>query len=239
MHGEIPLTQVFDNTSAKFAGDIDGAIEAGRYLRGELFVELTKRTVKPGGHILDYGCGPGRLALLLAQAGFSVRGVDTSQGMIAQANLQDAEGLDVRFALIESPDDVLAHASYDAVVCSSVIEYVPDPESLLTGFHRTLRDAGILIISYANASSVWRRHWARDGVSNPMSVDDHHVWDWLSFRTLLARHAFTPIMKPQFFESPLDRTPFDSLVRLVPFIGSLGLVAAQRGPGPTGRASNE
>jgi 2-polyprenyl-3-methyl-5-hydroxy-6-metoxy-1,4-benzoquinol methylase len=232
------LKQVFDETSGKFARDIDLMIDAGRYLRGELFVDLAKRLVKPGSAILDYGCGPGRLSLLLAEADFRVRGADTSQGMIAQANLLDRKGRDLRFDLIGGHDDVLEPQSCDAIVCSSVIEYVSSPDELLDGFHRALRDQGTLIISYANGSSIWRWYWSRDTAPNPMAVDNHHVWNWRGFRDLLARHGFGAIVKPKFFESPLDHRPLGNLARAVPFIGSLGIVAARRDQSAASRVSN-
>src|SRR5262249_61203206 len=38
-----------------------------------------------GGPLLEWGCGPGRIALALAQAGLSATGVDVSAGMRALA----------------------------------------------------------------------------------------------------------------------------------------------------------
>src|SRR6266436_1770540 len=82
------ITQVFDETAVGFGRAIDKSIQKGRYLRGELFVSTTIDRVAPGSFILDYGCGPGRISLMLARKGFRVHGLDPSPAMIAAARRQ-------------------------------------------------------------------------------------------------------------------------------------------------------
>ena len=85
------MTNVFDETAGRFAEGTDAAIEAGRYLRGSLFLDFTRDTVPAGSSIMDYGCGPGRIGISLARSGYRVLGVDTSEEMI-----QHAQNLDQR-----------------------------------------------------------------------------------------------------------------------------------------------
>ncbi len=224
------MKTLFDELAGKFARDIDRAMQEDNYVRGWLFVKLAERAVPAGGYVLDYGCGPGRLSHLLARSGFRVRGVDTSEGMIAQARALDRQGLNIEFETIEKIDEILEPDAYDAIVCSSVIEYVLDADELLRGFHRALREPGVLIVSYANKSSLWRRHWDRDARVNPMAASQHHVWDWRGFRTLLAQNGFHTIVGPKFFESPWDRRLWGPLFRSVPLVGSLGVVVARSAP---------
>ncbi len=114
----------------------------------------------PGrGYLLDFGCGPGRLSLLLADAGFRVLGVDISHGMIAEARQLDTRGLPIEFLNIDRAEEALAPSTYDGIVCSSVIEYVADADSLLQGFRRSLRNPGALLISFANRASIFRWYW--------------------------------------------------------------------------------
>jgi SAM-dependent methyltransferase len=221
------MQPLFDEVAAKFAGDIDKALHSGNYVRGELFVRLAEQSIPAGALVLDYGCGPGRLSLLLARSGFQVSGVDTSAGMIAEARALDCAGLNVEFATIKRPDEALGPNLYDAIVCSSVIEYVPDAHALLQAFRRALRGAGALIISYANDSSYWRKYWKRSDDANPMGPSQHHVWDWRSFKGLLTRNGFRPTGGPIFFESPWDSRPWGAMFRRVPYVGSLGLVVAR------------
>jgi 2-polyprenyl-3-methyl-5-hydroxy-6-metoxy-1,4-benzoquinol methylase len=219
------MRPLFNRVAENFTRETDRAIEENAYLRGRIALELVRASTRPGDEVLDYGCGPGRLSLLLARAGFRVRGVDISDAMIAQTCTLDRRGLDLEFQLIEEFGEKLPPSSFDAIVCSSVIEYVVDPDELLRQFRTALRRSGVLVISYANESSLWRRYHSSS--NNPMYVAHHHVWNWRRFRALLARNGFRPLTRPMFFESPVDRQPFARLFRRVPFVGSLGMVAAR------------
>jgi SAM-dependent methyltransferase len=222
------LKPLFDEVAEKFAGATDRVIEQNTYLRGKLIVDLAQRWVPARGEVLDYGCGPGRLSVWLARCGFRVRGADISERMIAQARALDSQGLDVSFETIAAAEDVLQPETCDAVLCSSVIEYVPDPDALLQGFRRALRRPGTLIISYANKSSLWRRHWDRAArKENPMYSPHNHVWHWRGFKSLLVRNGFETVCGPQFFESPWDWRPWGPLCRYVPFVGTLGVLVAR------------
>ena len=221
------MKQVFDQVANRFARSIDGTIQAGHYARGDLFVELAQQAFATNGHVLDYGCGPGRLSLLLANEGFRILGVDTSPGMIAEANSLDRRGLPVKFTAIETADEALAAATYDGIVCSSVIEYVADADALLNGFRRSLRDSGALIISFANSGSIFRWYWERRAPPNPMGAAQHHVWTWREFRALLARNGFVTVTKPRFFDWPMGRGAFGKFFDRLPFLGSIGVVVAR------------
>jgi SAM-dependent methyltransferase len=223
---------MFDQLAEKFARETDRALQQKNgYLRGQLIVDFARRSLAAGDSVLDYGCGPGRLSLLLARSGFRVRAVDISAGMIAQARMLDRQGLDLQFETIGTSSEALQPQSCDAIVCSSVIEYIPDPDALLREFHQALRKPGVLIISYANKTSLWRRYWERDNShSNPMYTPQNHVWNWRRFRALLARNGFRTTMGPKFFESPCDWKPWGRLLRRVSLVGSLGVVAARPVP---------
>lgn len=222
------MTNVFDETASSFAKGTDAAIEAGRYLRGSLFLDFTRDTVPAGSSIMDYGCGPGRIGISLARSGYRVLGVDTAEEMIQHAQNLDRHGLDIEFQYIRNYQDIVGHDVFDAIVCSSVIEYVPDPQALLQHFHNSLRASGVLIISYANRSSLWRRYWRRGGARNPM--DGEHgsqVWDWDEFCELLSMSGFAVLRQPKFFDSPLD-SRFGPLVSRLSLAGQLGITAVRR-----------
>ena len=180
----------FDDEAATFARAIDQALQGDGYVRGRLVLDLAARTIPASSLVLDYGCGPGRLSLLLARAGFRVRAVDISAGMIAEALKLDHQGVDLAFEIISVSQAVLQPGCCDAILCSSVIEYVLDPDELLRSFRRALRPSGVLIISYANRSSLWRAYLNSGGSeANPMYVPHHHTWHWREFRKLLVRHG--------------------------------------------------
>lgn len=223
------MTTLFDAVAGKFAGDIDQSIRSGSYVRGDLFMRLARRHIEVGNKVLDYGCGPGRLSMLLARGGLIVHGVDTSAGMIDEARrLSLAGGGQVSFSTIEKPEEATPSGAYDAVVCSSVIEYVDDAAGLLRRFHDTLRAGGHLVISFANRSSCYRRKWMKELSDNPMAPSQRHVWNWPEFKRLLREGGFESLGTPRYFESPADRPPLGALLRRSPYFGSLGVVAARR-----------
>ncbi|MGA9545254.1 MAG: class I SAM-dependent methyltransferase, partial [Candidatus Sulfotelmatobacter sp.] len=51
----------------------------------------------------------------------------------------------------------VADQSLDGILCSSVLEYVPDPAACLTEFARVVRPGGLLVVSVANRNSIVRR----------------------------------------------------------------------------------
>ena len=67
------------------SGQIRFAVLMGQYLE-----ELLARHPVAGRRALDVACGTGTLALLLADAGWKVVGLDSSQAMLAQARAKAA-----------------------------------------------------------------------------------------------------------------------------------------------------
>jgi SAM-dependent methyltransferase len=221
------MKHLFDQVASRFARSIDGTMRAGYYARGSHFIALAQRALPGRGYLLDFGCGPGRLSLLLADAGFRVLAVDTSHGMIVEARQLDTRGLPIEFLKIERAEDALAPGTYDGIVCSSVIEYVADADSLLQGFRRALRNSGALLISFANRASLFRWYWNKRDPSNPMGAAQHHVWTWREFRALLVRNGFEPITRPRYFEWPLDARALGVAFTYAGFVGSIGAVVAR------------
>jgi SAM-dependent methyltransferase len=100
----------------------------------------------PGDELVDLGCGSGDLARDLAAAGYRVTGCDISPRMLEQAAAADP-GQTVHWAALEPGWRTLpfAQASLDAVVASSVLEYVAEPAAVLAECARVLRPGGVLL----------------------------------------------------------------------------------------------
>jgi 2-polyprenyl-3-methyl-5-hydroxy-6-metoxy-1,4-benzoquinol methylase len=108
---------------------------------------------------LDAGCGTGTLARWLATRGCSVLGVDAAFEMVAAARAAPAQDSDrLSFVRVQTIARLaLDNCSLDGILCSSVLEYVPDPEACLTEFARVLKPGGLLLVSIPNRNSLVRR----------------------------------------------------------------------------------
>lgn len=120
---------------------------------------LIARYARPGDLAIDAGCGAGTLSFEAAQIVASVDGIDGSERMIELAReTAAARGIvNVSFevALFESLSDRAGR--YDLVLCSSVLEYLPDLAVELARLAALLRSGGRMIVSLPNGQSRYRR----------------------------------------------------------------------------------
>jgi len=100
-----------------------------------------------GRRVLDLGCGKGRFARPLAEAGAEVIGLDVSAGMLAEA-----EGIPcVRGSARRLP---FAAGSFDVVVAVEVFEHLESIDPVLSEVRRVLRPGGSLAIVDKNAGAM-------------------------------------------------------------------------------------
>lgn len=218
---------LFDQTAARFTATLDEQIAGNTFRRGTLFLEAVRKWVPLGGFLLDYGCGPGRLAMLIAQSGYRVLGIDPSAKMIEQANKLIRGRADAHFEILGHVVQGLKANQYHAIICSSVIEYVLNADVLLASFNSALKPGGKLILSYANRSSAWRQYAEWVSRESPHFALQHNVWTFSSCRQRLERNGFKVLDGPIFFDSPFDKSRWFGWMRGSRFIGTLGLVVAE------------
>jgi SAM-dependent methyltransferase len=111
-------------------------------------VELARPVA--GRQLLDYGCGDGTFLALLYESG-------AAPARAVGADLDDAQVNDcrtrlgclpgIRFERIADLDAPAHRGSYDAVVCTEVLEHVVDLDGVIERLHACLRDGGTLIVS--------------------------------------------------------------------------------------------
>jgi ubiquinone/menaquinone biosynthesis C-methylase UbiE len=96
-----------------------------------------------GGSVLDLGCGTGELVIALAASGMQATGCDISPEMLRIAADEPSANV-VDWVELEPDWQVLPFRAsvFDAVVASSVLEYVDDPVTTLRECHRVLRPGG-------------------------------------------------------------------------------------------------
>lgn len=100
----------------------------------------------PPARVADLGCGTGTLALLLAEEGHVVDGIDFSPEMVARALAKTAGEPDVRITEGDAYDPPLASAAYDVVLSRHVLWALPDPVEALRRWARLLRPGGRLVL---------------------------------------------------------------------------------------------
>jgi 2-polyprenyl-3-methyl-5-hydroxy-6-metoxy-1,4-benzoquinol methylase len=115
------------------------------------FIQQSLEThLKPGGKVLDIGCGNGNISYQLAKSGFAVTGMDISEDAIAEAKrnyqLPNLEFIAVRAENIGTFRDM----KFDALICSEVIEHLSEPEKLTMLFSKYLNPGGIVAVTVPN-----------------------------------------------------------------------------------------
>ena len=146
---------------AELARDWEDKYSARRSfrVRHTILEALLEGAVAPGARWLDAGCGTGHFSRLIARLGARVEGVDGADSMIAAArSLGPGTPGEVVYRtasdLAALPD---ADGSFDGVLCSSVLEYLVEPERVASEFARVTRSGGALIVTLPNAHAVVRR----------------------------------------------------------------------------------
>lgn len=121
-------------------------------------VELAARAVDSlpdvtGRRVLDVGCGPGHYSLALEARGAMVAAVELSHAQLCGgAHLPRGPVVgDARS--LPFPD-----ATFDAVLCSNMLEHTPDPLIAIDEIERVLRPGGWAYLSWTNWLSPWGGH---------------------------------------------------------------------------------
>jgi Methylase involved in ubiquinone/menaquinone biosynthesis len=97
--------------------------------------------------VLDVGTGTGFLALLLAEIGHQVKGIDISLGMMAEASSKaKAKGLEIQFAYGDAENLEESDNTYDIVVNRHLLWTMQHPQRAVNEWVRVLKPGGRLII---------------------------------------------------------------------------------------------
>ncbi len=221
---------MFDSGAQSFADAIHQQMQENRYFRGYLFRDAVVKYVKPGNDslILDYGCGIGSITKLVAEKSYRVEALDPSAAHVSIANSYNLPADQVKFALLTDQGESLPEARYDAIICSSVIEFVEKPEVLLSHLRNSLKPGGFLIISFANRLSLWRLY-AKIRFGNSKHYQfQYNVWMPGEFVDLLKKVDFKKQGKIKYFDSIFEKWRLTNFLNYSVFIGTLGLIVSRK-----------
>jgi SAM-dependent methyltransferase len=150
-----------------------------RLLRlGQIYERFTRRMfveagITTGMHVLDVGCGPGEVSLIVADlVGETGRvvGVDASADMlqVAQTRMQVA-GLTQASFMAADLRNLALDRQFDAIVGRFILMHLPDPEAVLCQLVQCVQPGGIVAFQEYDLSShedatyppseLWEQAW--------------------------------------------------------------------------------
>ena len=130
-----------------------------RFMASSAAQFLDPLRLSPGAALLDVACGSGQLALVAAERGLKVTGVDIATNLILAARGRAAAaGLDVRFDEGDAEALPYPDANFDAVASLYGAMFAPRPERVAAELLRVCRPGGI--VSMGN--------WTKEGFVGAM-----------------------------------------------------------------------
>ncbi len=150
-----------------------------RLLRlGQIYQPFTRRVfveagITTGMSVLDVGCGPGEVSLLVADLvgpSGSVLGIDASADMLEVARIR-AQTAGLAHVSFQSADlrSLTLDLQFDALVGRFILMHLPEPAAVLRQLVQAVRPSGIVVFqeydlsSFADAyyppSSLWEQTW--------------------------------------------------------------------------------
>ncbi len=213
-------------------GDREGAVKYYSVTRrGKTFLEDQVRAHCKGKKALEYGCGPGGLAYLLAREGSNVTAIDISDVAIQRG--KDAareEGLKIKFRSMNAEQMDFADNSFDLVCGSGIIHHL-ELDKAYAEIVRVLKPGGTavfleplghnpLINLYRNLTPAMR-----SPDEHPLRVDDFKLAETY-FGRVEVRYfnlfslALVPLRRLPFFPQilSLGETVDRALFTLLPFL---------------------
>jgi 2-polyprenyl-3-methyl-5-hydroxy-6-metoxy-1,4-benzoquinol methylase len=114
---------------------------------------------QPGAHVLDVGCGGGRVALSLHAAGYRVTGIDTAEVLVRKANERCPLATFVAGSIAALPAE---RGPFDVVAFFDVLEHLDAPEALIATALRYARRGALVVATVPGLRAL---HSAIDDLS--------------------------------------------------------------------------
>jgi SAM-dependent methyltransferase len=146
--------------------------------RARVVRRLVSRYATPEAPILDAGCGTG-LNLRHLPAGSTGVDINPRNIELLQARLPQH-----RVLLGDFEDLPFAEGSFGTVLCTEVIEHIPDPSKALSEYRRVLQPGGMLIGSVPARSAIWKLRFLSS--TCPHSEPFHNEYLPHEVKTMLA-----------------------------------------------------
>jgi 2-polyprenyl-3-methyl-5-hydroxy-6-metoxy-1,4-benzoquinol methylase len=140
---------------------------------------------------LDIGCGVGEILAAAKERGFETLGIETNE---MEANFaRDHFGLDVTEKYIDASNLEDFKGRFDIISLFSVLEHVPDPNSVLENFAKLQHSGDTLVIETPHFPSIsaYSQMTFPNLVNRMMHPPLHlFLFSFRSIESLLARHGY-------------------------------------------------
>jgi 2-polyprenyl-3-methyl-5-hydroxy-6-metoxy-1,4-benzoquinol methylase len=116
-------------------------------------VDINKLNLKPNDTVLDAGCGLGRHLRHLARIPkLNIYGIDKNTWALRETGksmeaMPDALSKEYLVSIADINKLPFADASFDCIICSEVLEHIPDHKKAIQEFDRILKPQGTLVVS--------------------------------------------------------------------------------------------
>ena len=124
--------------------------------------------------ILDVGTGTGFFAILLAEKGHRVEGIDLTPAMLEEARwIAKQRNLDITFREMDAQNLDYPNDSFDVVISRNLTWTLPDPENAYAEWFRVLKPGGVLLNFDAEYAAHVRSHSVQNCKVAPDSPYGH------------------------------------------------------------------
>ena len=147
----------------------------------EFLVKCVWKIDKPV-RIIDFGCGYGFLAqmlLPLIPSGSSYKGIDISEELINDANIQFANCQEVSFELADL-NEYVPTEEYDIAICQSVLRHLSNPENILKKMVDSVKENGLVICIEPSRRLENAGIYVDSNAFDPFEHDDFLRQKWIS-----------------------------------------------------------
>lgn len=155
------MPQTASQFHSTIASDFDALYQSSPVFRERyaVWTKLIDQYIDADNRVLDLGCGSGVFSFYAAAKGCRVTGIDGAENMVAlcEERRQNLGLEQLNFLRIEIPFDAgILSEKFDAVISSSVLEYVADIKGAVQNVSDLIQDNGLFIVSMPNRHSVYR-----------------------------------------------------------------------------------
>ena len=164
---------------------------------------------RPGGSLLDVGCGEGVLQRRLRALGYArYLGIDSSQEAITRAQTEADARTEFRCGDAETfmPTD-----QFDVIIYNEILYYLKDPVDVVRRLAHALDPAGVAIVSmlrWTSSRRIWRSLEGTMRIADWVTVTHPNVGSW-DVKVIL-QESFSEAHRPSI--ASLTASDFSSLL---------------------------